>query len=103
MFKIFNNENKKGRSRIYILSIFSKINPHQIAFSTKVLESYFMNPSKENEANETIDFDKIKENLNSKNFENIQKLEDIAKTVNAEKLFVSVIVAMCLVARRRNE
>lgn len=56
-----------------------------------------MNSSKENEANETIDFDKIKENLNSKNSENIQKLEEIAKTVRAEKLFVSVIVAMCLV------
>ncbi len=45
---------------------------------------------------EVIDFNKINANLEYKNFENIQKLEEIAKTVNAEKLFTSVIMAMCL-------
>ncbi len=45
---------------------------------------------------EVIDFNKINANLEYKNFENIQKLEEIAKTVNAEKLFTSVIMAMRL-------
>lgn len=52
-----------------------------------------MNTSAENES---VDFGKIKDDLESKNSEYIQKLEEIAKTVSAEKLFTSVIMAMCL-------
>lgn len=46
--------------------------------------------------NKSVDFGEIKDNLESKNSEYIQKLEEIAKVVSAEKLFTSVIMAMCL-------